>query len=144
MKYEIVYLEEKYIQGLKIRTTNENFKAVGDISDLWKTFLVSYPSMAGKINCKTIGLYTNYEGDFLAPYDFYTAYETTGKSIFIIPSGKYAKFTVIGNPQRVVGEFWSKLWNFPLERAYLSDFEEYQNSSNDFHNQEIHIYISIK
>ena len=144
MNYEIVYLEEKKVDGLKIRTTNENYKSMTDISDLWTKFLEDYPLMSGKLNHKAIGLYTNYEGDFLAPYDFYVAYETTEKAIYTISSGKYAKFIIIGHPQRAIAEFWSKLWELPLERDYLSDFEEYQNNSDDFNKQEIHIYISIK
>lgn len=144
MNYEIVYLEDKKVNGLKIRTTNENYKAITDIANLWAKFLEDYPLMSGRVNNKAIGLYTNYQGDFLAPYDFLTCYETKDESIFTILSGKYAKFVIRGNPQTAVGEFWSKLWNLPLERAYLSDFEEYQNNSDDFSNQEIHIYISIK
>jgi len=60
-----------------------------------------------------------------------------------IPNGKYAKFILIGEPQKAIGEFWAKLWNLNLDRAYSADFEEYQNNSEDINNQEIHVYISI-
>ena len=42
----------------------------------------------------------------------------------------------------VVGEFWQKLWQMPLDRTYVCDFEEYQNA--DPENCEVHIYIGIK
>ena len=65
-----------------------------------------------------------------------------------IPEGKYAKFIVIGNPEKAVGEFWYKfLEEFGKEqsdmRKYTYDFEEYI-AGNDYENTEIHIYISIK
>jgi predicted transcriptional regulator YdeE len=41
-----------------------------------------------------------------------------------------------------VGEFWQKLWQMPLDRTFVFDFEEYQNSDPD--NCEVHIYIGIK
>ena len=65
-----------------------------------------------------------------------------------IPEGKYAKFIVIGNPEKAVGEFWNKFWeeladDFSDNRSYTYDFEEYI-AGNDYENMEIHIYISIK
>ena len=65
-----------------------------------------------------------------------------------IPEGKYAKFIVIGNPEKAVGEFWYKfLEEFGKEKSdirnYTYDFEEYI-AGNDYENTEIHIYISIK
>ena len=80
-------------------------------------------------------------------YTFMTACEVSGDihegfEVRILPSGKYAKFIVIGNMMTAVGEFWQKLWQMPLERTYLFDFEEYRN--DDPENCEVHIYIGIK
>ena len=41
-----------------------------------------------------------------------------------------------------VREFWRELWNMDLNRAFVCDFEEYQNA--DPENAEIHMYISLK
>lgn len=144
MNYETVYLEEKQCNGLFVRTTNENMKAIEDISTIWQEFISIYPKLENKLNSKVIGLYTNYEKDYSKPYDFYACYECTSKHITIIPSGKYAKFIVKGHPKIAIEDFWLKLWKLPLNRAYLTDYEEYQNNNQDINNQEIHIYISIK
>lgn len=59
-----------------------------------------------------------------------------------IPAGKYAKFIVTGNVQKAVAEFWVQLWQMELPRAFVCDFEEYQNE--EMENAEIHIYIGLK
>ncbi len=60
-----------------------------------------------------------------------------------IPAGIYAKFIVHGHMQQAVGDFWGKLWDMPLDRAFTCDFEEYQPGS-DFNNAEVHIYLALK
>ena len=61
-----------------------------------------------------------------------------------IPEGKYAKFIVIGNPEKTAGEFWEEFGKEKSDmRNYTYDFEEYIAGS-DYENTEIHIYISIK
>lgn len=153
MDYEVVFLEEKTVVGLMVTTTNENNKAMMDIGILWGEFLQKgvYDSISNKINAKGIGLYTDYEGDFTKPYNFLACCEVseansiTAKMVVKkIPHGNYAKFIIKGHMQRAVGEFWSNLWGLSLDRKYSSDFEEYQNNSNDMENQEIHIYIALK
>ena len=94
-----------------------------------------------------MGIYTDYENNEHGDYTFMTACEVSGDihegfEVRILPSGKYAKFIVIGNMMTAVGEFWQKLWQMPLERKYLFDFEEYRN--DDPENCEVHIYIGIK
>ncbi|MHB8065052.1 MAG: GyrI-like domain-containing protein [Ruminiclostridium sp.] len=153
MDYEVVLLEEKTVVGFLVKTTNENNKAMMDIGSLWGEFLKkgSCATISGKVNEKTIGLYTDYEGDFTKPYNFLACCEVNNSDsipadmvVKKIAEGKYARFIINGHVQRVVGEFWSRLWELPLDRKYSSDFEEYQNNSYDMENQEIHIYIALK
>lgn len=153
MKYEIVELEEKVVEGICIKTTNQNGKAIQDIANLWQNFFMKgdYDKIENKVNNKTIGLYTDYEGDCTSSYSFVVCSEVNKKSenldnrvTKIIPRGKYAKFVIIGDVQQSVGEAWSKIWNMNLKRKYTCDFEEYQNNTEDMQNQEIHIYIAIE
>lgn len=153
MKFEIVELEEKILEGICIKTTNENQKAIQDIGSLWQKFFTTgvYNKIENKVNGKTIGLYTDYEGDYTKPYNFVVGAQVNQKSknledriTKIIPKGKYAKFVIIGDVQKSVGEAWSKIWNMDLKRKYTCDFEEYQNNSEDMNNQEIHIYIALE
>lgn len=59
-----------------------------------------------------------------------------------IPAGKYAKFIVRGHMQHAVIGFWQELWNMNLERTYICDFEEYQDSNIE--EATIHIFIGIR
>ena len=153
MKYEIIELEEKVVQGIKIKTTNKDGKAMQDIGIIWQKLFADgiYETIPNKLNGKTIGLYTEYEGDYTKPYTFIAGAEVSrevkiGKELesIIIPKGKYAKFVIIGDVQNSVGQAWKEIWNMDLNRKYTCDFEEYQNNSEDMQKQEIHIYIAIE
>lgn len=151
MDYEIVYLEEKTVAGLKIRTSNGDENMTKDIGQLWQDFYMKgiYQAIPNKKNDKAIGLYTNYESDVNGEYDVVVCSEIEKISNLpdeiytqIIAAGKYAKFIVKGDMHKAVGKFWIKLWNMDLDRKYSCDFEEYQ-SDDDMNNAEIHIYISL-
>ena len=152
MKYEIVELEEKVVTGIKIKTTNQDGKAIQDIGMTWQKLFANgiYEKIPNKVNGKTIGLYTEYEGDYTKPYTFIAGAEVSkevqiGEEIesIIIPKGKYAKFVITGDVQNSVGQAWQEIWNMDLKRKYTCDFEEYQNNSEDMLKQEIHIYIAL-
>lgn len=153
MKYEIVELEEKVVIGIKIKTTNQDGKAIKEIGMTWQKLFADgiYESIQNKINHKTIGLYTEYEGDYTKPYTFMAGVQVTQKietskeiRSLVIPKGKYAKFVITGDVQKSVGEAWQEIWNMDLKRKYTCDFEEYQNNSEDMQKQEIHIYIALE
>lgn len=153
MKYEIVELEEKVIVGIKIKTTNQDGKAMEDIEKTWQKLFFEriYEKIKDKANNKTIGLYTEYEGDYTKPYTFIAGVETSSKVennnkivSKVIPKGKYARFVITGDVKKAVGQAWQEIWNMDLKRKYTCDFEEYQNNSKDMQKQEIHIYIAIE
>lgn len=153
MEYEIVELKEKIVEGVEIITTNQNGKSLQDIAEMWQKFFTEgiYNKIENKSNNKTIGLYTEYEGDYTKPYKFVVCSEVKKESqnlenrvIKTIQEGKYAKFVITGDVQKSVGEAWSKIWNMNLKRKYTCNFEEYQNNTEDMNNQEIHIYIAIE
>ncbi len=153
MNYELVILEEKTVVGLMVKTTNHNGQAMADIGATWAEFMKqnAYPAISNKVNTKSIGLYTDYEGDFTKPYNFLACCEVieaveppVKMTVKTIPQGTYARFVINGHVQRAVGEFWGNLWNMQLDRKYTCDFEEYQNNSADMENQEIHIYIAVR
>lgn len=166
MDYEIVNIGEKIVVGISKETTNQDGQAVKDIGESWKSFMGKgiYNSIKGKKNEKTIGLYTDYQGDFTNPYNFVACCEVNsdadkdinldelntndavGEIIIskIIPEGKYAKFIVVGDIQKAIGDFWAEFWQMDFDRTYISDFEEYQGNTYDDDKHEIHIYIGIK
>lgn len=152
MNYKTVYLEEKKVAGLKIRTSNSDSNMAGDIGKLWQDFYAKgiYQGINQKVNDKTIGLYTNYESDVSGKYDMMVCCEVEssvdlpeGLDTHIIPAGKYAEFIVTGDVHTAMAEFWTKFWAMDLNRKYSSDFEEYQNTG-DMSNAVIKVYISLK
>lgn len=101
MEFEIVELEEKIVEGISIKTTNQDGQSVHDIAKLWQKFFMDgvYNKVENKVNNKTTGLYTDYEGDYTKPYKFVVCTEVSKKSnnieerlIKTIPKSKYAKY----------------------------------------------------
>lgn len=150
MKYEIVNLKEKTLAGLSARTNNASPEMEKIIGGLWEKFYSPeiYPKIKNKADDKALGVYSDYDSDENGDYTVSVMCQVTGAETLPegtesrkIPAGKYAKFVVKGNMITAVREFWQELWKTELNRAYICDFEEYQNS--DTENAEIHIYISL-
>lgn len=151
MTYEIVYLKEKIVAGLIVRTSNGDANMKKVIGETWKRFFEEgiYQTIMNKENENTIGLYLNYENKINGEYDVAICCEVSkeekfseGVQVRKIEEGKYAKFKIKGHVQESVSEFWSKLWEMDLDRKYSFDFEEYKGNS-EMKDSEIDIYISI-
>jgi len=146
MKYEIVNLEEKKIVGLTARTSNHDCNVGQVIGGLWAQFHSGFfQGIEGKVNECAIGLYSDYDSDMNGPYDMTVGSEVLNSDHVskVIPAGKYAKFVVKGHMQEACIDFWKTLWQMDLDRAYTSDFEEYQPGGS-MENAEIHMYIALK
>lgn len=150
MNYEIVDLTEKIIAGCSDRTNNSSPDMSAVIGGVWQKFYSDdiYPNIPYKINQKALGIYTDYENNEMGDYTIMAGCEVSRQAmaenfeIRTIPAGRYAKFVVKGHMQKAVADFWQELWKMDLNRSFICDFEEYQNSSID--ECEIHIYIGLK
>ena len=151
MNYEIVELTEKTVVGLTARTNNASSDMGAVIGGLWNRFFGEgiFNAIGQKANDKTLGIYTDYAGNENDDYSVVVACEVTaadavpsGAVVKTIAAGKYAKFVVQGHMQTAVADFWQQLWAMKLPRAYVYDFEEYQNA--DPENALIHIYIGLR
>lgn len=151
MNYEVVYLKERMVAGIKIRTNNNDPNMKNNIGKVWKSFFQGgiYQSILDKKNNNTIGLYTNYEDKTNGDYDVMVCCEIfneqdlpSGIEAKRIEAGKYAKFVVKGEMEKVVAECWNKIWTIDLNRKYTYDFEEYKGDCING-NEEINIYIAI-
>lgn len=148
MNYEIVTLESKRVTGISARTSNSSPDMRAVIGSLWQRLYSpeNAGKISGRVNEKSIGLYTGYANGAEGEYTVMTGFETAASSensceTIVIPGGKYAKFTVCGNMVTAVNDFWAELWKMDIPRAFTCDFEEYQNA--DPENCVIHIYISL-
>jgi len=114
MKYEIVEIKEKTLVGFKTRVKDDETMSE-KISNLWKKLYSEKgaKNIENRINDNAIGVYYNYSNENGFEYDCLTGCEVKDTVEKIpedmikiqIPEGKYAKFIVIGNPEKAVGEF---------------------------------------
>ncbi len=150
MEYEIVELEAAKVVGLTARTNNMAEDMTRIIGGLWSDFYGKgiYDAIPGKVDCKAIGLYSDYAGDEKCDYSITVCCRATGEGdlpqatvVKQIPAGTYARFIVRGDLHKAVAEFWQELWGMDLKRTFTADFEEYQNSDEE--HAEIHMYIAV-
>ena len=151
MQYEIVTLQRKTIFGVQARTSNLNPQMYQIIGGLWQTLFSGdmFSRIPGKVNDRSIGLYSGYSPD-KTDYDVTVGCEVDDTSPLpqdmvaaIIPAGRYAKFTALGDDVDTVGKLWGEIWNMPLDRAYTGDFEEYFPAPGGSP-REIHIYVALR
>ncbi len=151
MDYETVRLEAKNVVGVEARTNNSAPDMGMVIGNLWKRFYEDgvCAAIPGKKNDMALGIYTDYAGTDKDDYTVVVACETDAKDGLpagavtrTIPAGTYAKFVVRGDMHKAVADFWEKLWQMDLPRAFVCDFEEYRNDSME--QAEIYIYIGLK
>lgn len=139
--------------GIKVRTTNENGQAASDIGQLWNQFVSEkiQQKIPNKIDSSVLSIYTNYDSDHTKPYD--TLLGCRVSTLDGIPEGMigqqfeaaiYECFTAKGDLSKgVVYNAWLDIWEKPLDRTYLADFEEYNEKASDRTNAEVDIFVSI-
>src|SRR5690242_15594063 len=117
MNYEVIYLKEKIVAGITIKTSNNAPDMGKTIGEAWQRFFKDgiYKSILNKENDYTIGLYTNYENAVNGYYDMMVCCEVTkennllnGIDVKKIVEGKYAKFVIKGHMEKAVAEFWNE------------------------------------
>jgi len=105
----------------------------------------------------TFCVYTNYESDVNGDYTYFIGEEVTSFDkvdkefeILTIPVQNYAKFTNQPGPMPAVCvDMWQNIWKMNAsdlggDRAYIADFEVYDQRSHDHNNVILDIYIGIR
>jgi predicted transcriptional regulator YdeE len=105
----------------------------------------------------TYCVYTNYESDFTGDYTYFIGEEVEslndlleGFETLVIPIQNYAKFTTESGPMPAVCiNAWQKIWTmspteFGNERAYIADFEVYDERALDHQNVVLDVYIGLR
>lgn len=162
MKKNITKLPEVKLVGISVRTSNEleMNPATAQIGATMQRFFMN--NMQAKIlNRKNSGrvfaVYTDYESNEHGPYTYFLGEEVTifdkldqGFETLVISPQNYMKFT--SNPgvmPKVVIDMWQNIWqmtesDFGGQRAYLADFEIYDERSHDSSQAVVDIYIGTK
>lgn len=105
---------------------------------------------------RIFAVYTEYENDSNGAYTYFLGEEVSDFDIIdpelkciTLPAQSYKKFTSDpGVMPRVVIDLWLKIWDMTEEeiggkRAYLADFEVYDERSKDPNNAVLDIYLGI-
>ncbi|KIJ88498.1 GyrI-like domain-containing protein [Rickettsia asembonensis] len=162
MNKVITKLSEIKLVGITARTSNAaemntDTAKIGKTMQQFFTGKLQDKILNRKTPKKVFAVYTNYESDATGEYTYFlgeevTSFENIDKefSTLTIPIQTYAKFTS-GPDQipKVVIDMWQKIWNMNTamlegERAYIADFEIYDERSSNPHNAVVDIYIGIK
>ena len=154
---EQIELEAFTLIGLALptKTTNENGQAAIDCGSMWQKFETgNYAGkIPGKISNEIVAVYHDYEGDYTKPYSYFigckvngTGEVPTGMDSLVIPKAVYQKFVAKGTIPACIANTWKEIWQAGknINRAYLADFEIYDERSMDWNNAEVDFFISCK
>lgn len=162
MQKTLIQLPEKKLLGITCRTNNarlfESDPATNPVAKVVQKYF--HNNLAAKIpQRKTPGttycVYTQYESDFNGDFTYFIGEEVEDFSAaaefetLSIPAQHYAKFTSKAGPMPAVCiNMWKNIWTMSAadlggKRAYLADFEVYDERSHDHQNVILDIYIGI-
>ncbi len=152
MHFEKKSLDEFWVAGISVRTTNQNGQSQKDISGLWARFITE--NIAGKIDNKCdesiYCFYTDYESDFMGRYTTILGYKVNtvehipeGLSTKVISASKYRIYKSTGELPYCVLQTWMEIWESDTKRKYLADFDVYPPDAFSSENPVVETYLSI-
>jgi predicted transcriptional regulator YdeE len=141
--------------GIEARTSNaREMTKDGVIAKLWGRLMTEglLARIPNKADQSVVALYTDYESDKDGAYTFVLGARVSSISTIPegmvargIPAGHYSVFTSDRGPAaRVVYETWKRIWATPLDRAYRTDFEVYDERAADPQNTQMTIYVGVR
>jgi len=140
-------IQEFYVIGISVKTTNEKGQSGTDILKLWERFFQEgiLDKIYNKLDSSIYSVYTDYQGDHTQPYTVIVGCKVKsievipeGMRSVVIPKGDYEKFIAKGKSE--IYPAWMKIWATDLDRKYASDFEVYKEESE---NADIEIFIGL-
>jgi predicted transcriptional regulator YdeE len=155
---------EMKLVGIEVRTNNETLFKSDPTTNPVAAIVQKYfhQGLANKINHRkkpgvTYCVYNSYASDHNGDYTYFIGEEVSSLSDVpadfktrTIPAQDYAKFTSDAGPMPdVCINLWKHIWKVtPAElggkRAYIADFEVYDERSHDHSNVVLDIYIGVK
>lgn len=130
MNYSLQFRPAFRVVGISVRTSNQTPHQIGE---LWQKFYAQ--GVAAQIphseTSELYSLYTEYDGDWRAPFTVVIGYPATddapppGLVSKPVPAATYAVFEASGKQPDAVIAAWRTIWDSPLRRRYSGDFEVY-------------------
>jgi predicted transcriptional regulator YdeE len=152
MQTSIKELPSFKIIGLAVRTTNAEGKSQKDIGELWGRFIREgiFERIPDKIGSDVYCLYTDYEDGPNGHYTTIIGVQVSslervpeiciGKNI---PASKYRVYKSQGKSPEVIMKTWKEIWNSDILRKFQTDFDIYDEKSQNSEDAEIMTYVSI-
>lgn len=152
MTYTTTDPEQFPVIGIAVTTTNQNGQAQSDIGELWQRFFRNdiINQIPDKVNDDVYCIYTDYESDANGVYTTLLGCKVTslenvpegfvGKTI---PKARFRLYKSTGKLPDCVLATWTYIWQTPVERRYLADFDVYGRKAQDPHNAEVKTYLSV-
>jgi predicted transcriptional regulator YdeE len=152
MDFATIFLEQFFVIGIAVRTTNQNGRSQKDIGELWQRFFQqNVPSqIPGKVNDNIYCIYTDYESDANGAYT--TILGCKVKTLNNVPDGlvgktigpsTYRLYKSSGKLPDCVLATWGEIWQTSINRHYSSDFDVYGPNMQDPNNAGVETYLSV-
>ncbi len=149
-----VNINEFYVLGISVKTTNKNGQSAKDIGELWQRFMAGkiIDKIPNKLDDNIYCLYTDYQGDYTEPYTVILGYKVNsnasaveGMTLKKVNGGMFTQFVAKGNlTEGAVYNEWAKIWNISADRVYDTDFEVYGKNAMNPENAEVDIFVAFK
>lgn len=162
MKKELVNKSEIKLVGLTARTNNKNemnpqTSKIGELARRFWSQNIATQISHRKNPGVTLSVYAEYDSNEHGDYTYFIGEEVSsfehipsGLQKLMIPAAKYQKFTTpSGAMPGIVINAWQQIWKMTSQdldgdRAYIADFEVYDQRAIDPANMSLDIYIGVK
>ncbi|MDX1642055.1 MAG: GyrI-like domain-containing protein [Balneolaceae bacterium] len=155
MKADSLQIDSIKLIGIALpsKTTNKNNQSMKDCGELWTRFEKEgvFSKIPNKLSDEVLAVYHDYEGDHTQPFSYFIGCKVVegteipdGLDSLTIPAGNYQKVKAKGEMPGCIAEKWQEIWKSDIARAYIADFELYDERSRDWNNAEVDIYLSKK
>jgi predicted transcriptional regulator YdeE len=158
---KIVGVKEFSVIGIEARTDNaKEMSQDGVIPKQWGMFFKEgiLEKIPNKAEPTIYAVYTGYASDRTGDYDFVIGCKVSdvstvppGMVVKKVPKGRYAMVSSAKGPvEKIVPQAWQQIWSLEDKsqlggsRVYRSDFEVYDQRSQNPQNSQVDIYVGIK
>ncbi|GAA3972624.1 GyrI-like domain-containing protein [Mucilaginibacter dorajii] len=149
---ENIHSKGFFLQGISVRTTNQNGQSAKDIGDLWGRFMADdvIEKIEDRITDSIYCIYTDYESDHTGPYTAVLGCPVSsldnmpaGLISVTVPASEYVRYIAKGRLPDCVAETWQEIWNTSFNRTYKADFDVWGEKAQNPEDAEVDIYVGV-
>ena len=125
------------VQGISGRVQNDNPAGIGALWDkVWKSDL--HKTIIDKLSDDMVCVYHDYQGTHLDPFVMTIGFRVSSNAADIsglnkadVPAQMTNRFETIGpQPDTLISQ-WGSIWEMPLKRTYIADYDVYDSANPD-------------